>query len=940
MARFGGYFMTDVEQRAAARKFAAQWNNKGYEKGDSQRFWMALLQDVYGIEHPAEHINFEEQVKLDKTSFIDCIIPSTHVLIEQKSINRDLKKGIRQSDGSILSPLQQAKRYSIELPYSDRPRWIVLSNFKEFHIYDMQKPGGDPEIVKLVDLETDYYRMFFLVDKEDQNIKKEFEASIKAGELVGVLYDALLKQYAPPHNEDILKDLNILCVRLVFCFYAEDAGLLGRHNMFHDYLAKFQQFHFRDSLIKLFRVLDQRPEERDPYLEDDLAAFPYVNGGLFEKENIVIPRINEEIIDIILNKTSANFDWSKISPTIFGGVFESTLNPETRRSGGMHYTSIENIHKVIDPLFMNELNQELNEIKAIKVERTRNKRLDDFQEKLASLTFMDPAAGSGNFLTETYISLRKLENTALEYRYGKHVDGEQRLQIRMGDVFNPIKVSIKQFYGIEINDFAVSVARTALWIAESQMMKETENIINHQIDFLPLKSYANIIEGNALTMHWEKVISNRELDYCMGNPPFLGYSLQSKQQKAEMREIFVDKLGKPLNSAGKIDYVSAWYMKAARYIQSTSIQVAFVSTNSIVQGEQVPVIWQPLIEDYNIEINFAHKTFRWDSEASNKAHVHVVIIGFSYGNSNKIKYLYENSMAKQVTTINAYLAEAPNVFITSRNKPISDVPEMTTGNRPADGGHLIIESDEYSNFISKEPTAVPLIKKLTGSAEYINNKDRYCLWLVDVSPSEIRKMPEVMKRVEACRMDRLSGAPDRQKLAETPTLFRETYNPDWYIIIPYTSSERRRYIPMGFLDGSTIPTDGARIIPNGTIYDIGVLISNVHMSWMRAVAGRLKSDYRYSKNIVYNNFPWPSPSNIQRARIEVSAKMILDARDLYPDCSLADLYDIVMPPELIKAHQENDKAVMEAYGFDWKNMTEADCVAQLMKKYVEIKKAE
>ena len=496
------------------------------------------------------------------------------------------------------------------------------------------------------------------------------------------------------------------------------------------------------------------------------------------------------------------------------------------------------------------------------------------------------------------------------------------------------KLGINRLYGIEINDFAVSVARTALWIAESQMMKETENIFNHHIDFLPLKSYANIIEGNALTMDWEKVVSNKRLDYCMGNPPFLGYSLQSRQQKTEIREIFVDKMGKPLNSAGKIDYVSAWYMKAARYIQSTSIQVAFVSTNSIVQGEQVPSIWQPLIDDYNIEINFAHKPFRWDSEASNKARVHVVIIGFSHGSSGRKKFLYENSMTKQVSTINAYLAEAPNVFITSRNKPISNIPEMTTGNRPADGGHLIIEADNYLEFITKESGAIPYIKRLTGSEEYINNRERYCLWLIDVSPSEIRKMPEIMKRVEACRLDRLSGAPDRQKLAETPTLFRETKNPTKFILIPLVSSETRKYIPMGFLDGNYIVTNLAGIIPEGSIYDLGILISNVHMSWMRAVAGRLESRYRYSKNIVYNNFPWPSPSKIQRERIESTAKMILEARELYPDYSLADLYnDIVMPPELRKAHQENDKAVMEAYGFNWRIMSESDCVAELMKLY-------
>lgn len=385
--------LTQAEQRRAAKEFARKWEGIGYEKGDSAKFWMTLLHDVYGVEDITNFINFEDQVKMDTTAFIDAMIPSTHVLIEQKSINKDLRKPIRQSDGTLLNPFQQALKYSMRLPYSERPRWIVLSNFKEFHIFDMERPGSEPEVVYLKDLEEDYYRLNFLVDEEDENIKKELEVSIQAGELVGLLYDALLKEYKNPTDEETLKDLNILCVRLVFCLYAEDAGLFGRHNMFHDYLQRHRETSFRDALIKLFRVLDQKPEERDPYLDDDLAAFPYVNGGLFEKENIEVPRINEEIISIIIDKASENFNWKNISPTIFGGVFESTLNPETRRAGGMHYTSIENIHKVIDPLFMNELNEEFEEIKALKTLKIRNRRLNELQDKIASLKFLDPAAG-------------------------------------------------------------------------------------------------------------------------------------------------------------------------------------------------------------------------------------------------------------------------------------------------------------------------------------------------------------------------------------------------------------------------------------------------------------------------------------------------------------------------------------------------------------------
>lgn len=920
--------MNDREQKAEAKEFANSWKDKGYEKGESQPFWLALLRNVFGIEKPEEFIIFEEQVKLDHTSFIDVLIPETHVMIEQKGSNKDLRKPIKQSDGTLLTPFQQAKRYSSELPYSQRPRWIVTCNFQTFLVYDMENPSGEPEEILLENLDREYYRLSFLVETDNTHIKREMEISIQAGDIVGVLYDAILKQYIDPSNEHSLKSLNMLCVRLVFCLYAEDAGIFGKKNMFHDYLAGFQTKDMRRALIDLFKILDTKPEDRDPYDDSMLSEFPYVNGGLFADENIEIPQFTEEIRDVILSKASDDFDWSEISPTIFGAVFESTLNPETRRAGGMHYTSIENIHKLIDPLFLDDLKQEFEEIKEVKVAKTRENKLHAFQEKLSKLKFLDPACGSGNFLTETYISLRRLENDILkELNQGQIVFGGF-------GVGNPIQVSISQFYGIEINDFAVTVAKTALWIAESQMMKETEDVVHMQLEFLPLKTNAFIVEGNALKLDWEEVVPKNELSYIMGNPPFVGYSMQNKSQKEDVLSVYIDENGKTYRMAGKIDYVSAWYFKASEYIVNSYIRVAFVSTNSITQGEQVASVWEPLYERFGIHINFAYRTFIWDSEASLKANVHCVIVGFSTLFIPKQKQLFTGDRMKKVKEINPYLIEAPTIFIKSRSKPLCNVPKMTTGNRPADGGHLIIEADDYETFIKNEPKAIKYIKKLTGAVEFINNKPRYCLWLVNIEPSELRKMPEVMKRVELCREDRLNGAPDRQKLADTPTVFRETKNPKEYIIVPRVSSENRRYIPLGFLNADVIPTDSATIIPEAGIYEFGILTSNVHMAWMRAVCGRLKSDYRYSKDIVYNNFPWCNPTSEQKSKIEQTAQGILNARKMFPNSSLADLYDpIAMPPQLRKAHQLNDKAVMDAYGFPIKNFTESDCVAELMKLY-------
>ena len=921
--------MTTAQQQQAARNFAAYWKDKGYEKGESQPFWLSLLRDVYGVEHPEQFIQFEEQVHLDHTSFIDGTIPATHVLIEQKGLGKDLNKPIKQSDGALLNPFEQAKRYILELPVSQHPRWVVTCNFSTFYVYDMERPRGEPEIIELANLEKEYYRLQFLVDAGNEHLKREMEVSIAAGEIVGLLYDAFYKQYANPESEHSLKSLNKLCVRLVFCLYAEDAGIFGHHGMFHDYLKGFDTRGLRKGLVDLFRVLDTKLQDRDPYLKDDnpeLAAFPYVNGGLFGDENIEIPPFTDEIRNLLLEKASENFNWSEISPTIFGAVFESTLNPETRRSGGMHYTSIENIHKVIDPLFLDELKAELDEICANPVERTRTAKLRVFQRKLASLTFLDPACGSGNFLTETYLSLRRLENKILvELSHG---------QVTMYSASeSPIQVSISQFYGIEINDFAVTVAKTALWIAESQMMKETEKILLVPLEFLPLKTNAFIVEGNALRVDWESVVPKSKLNYIMGNPPFVGARLMGKEQKADVNTIFPE-----WKNAGNLDYVCCWDKKAADIMQGTSVRSALVSTNSVSQGESVANLWKPLF-DAGVHIDFAYRTFRWDSEAKIKAHVHCVIIGFSVAASSTPKKLFDGDRYQVANNINGYLLDGENVFVESRSKPICNVPEIGIGNKPIDGGFYLFEKEEMEDFIKKEPSSKKYFRPWYGSREFINQKPRYCLWLGECTPAELKAMPHCMERVKAVREYRLaSPSPGTVKLADKPTRFHVENMPSGrYIVIPQVSSERRRYIPMGYMDNSVLCSDKVRILPNGNLYEFGILESNVHMAWVRATCCRLKSDYSYTVNDVYNNFIWPAPTEQQKAKIEQTAQAILDARALYPDSSLADLYDdLTMPPELRKAHQANDRAVMDAYGFTKgtaARTSESACVAELMKLY-------
>lgn len=929
--------MTDMEQRAAAREFAAYWQSRGDEKQDTQTFWLTLLQKVLGVQDADKMIAFEVPVKLEHVSFIDAFIAENRVLIEQKGSDINLRLGYRQSDGSMLTPFQQARRYAGNLPHDQNPRWIVVCNFREFHIHDMNRPNDTPDVILLSELEHEYHRLAFLVKHTDVAQKREMELSIQAGELVGKLYDTFQKRYINPESEHALKSLNELCVRLVFCLYAEDAGIFGNRNMFHDYIKAAGVKKARQALIDLFRVLDTPENERDPYLDEDLAAFPYVNGGLFRNENIEIPQFNEEIFDTLLSKASANFDWSHISPTIFGAVFESTLNPETRRSGGMHYTSIENIHKVIDPLFLDGLRKELKDIQEISVVRVRTDRLKAFQQKLAGLTFLDPACGSGNFLTETYISLRRLENEVIRSLIDAQ-KGAAAGQIMMGleGDLTPIMVSIQQFYGIEINDFAATVAKTALWIAESQMMKQTEDIVHMNLDFLPLKTYVNITEGNALRVDWAEVVPKERLNYIMGNPPFVGHQWRNATQVEDMQIAFYD-----LPKHGKLDYVCAWYNKAANLMQDTRIATAFVSTNSISQGESVAILWKFLSETKHVEIQFAYDTFVWNSEATQKAAVHCVIVGFTCYASNEEKYLFDGGTMQKVKHINGYLVSAADVYIQSRGKPLTvGLPEMSKGSQPTDGGNLILSPDEKDALLSEYPSAHTFVKRYVSADDYINNKLRYCLWLKGVSPVQYRNIPFVMQRLQqVAEMRHKSPTASVKRDADTPALFTQIRQPSTeYLAMPEVSSSRRRYIPFGYLSPDIIASNMLYLIPNIDKYMFGVMTSNVHMAWMRVVGGRLKSDYRYTP-AVYNNFPWPTPTDAQKTAIERTAQAILDARALYPDCSLADLYDVVtMPPELLRAHQQNDKAVMQAYGFWGSVKSESDCVARLMEMYAELTK--
>lgn len=931
--------MTDAEQREAARQFINRWMGKGKEDEDGRSYWIDLLTSVLGMDNITERLNFEKKVVVDgNTKRIDVYIPETSVIIEQKSLGKALDQKIRNSGEIDLTPFEQADRYNSKLTFDERARWIVTSNFAEIWIYDMNQKQPEPTKIALDELQSKYPLLDFLVKKEVKKISHEMEVSIKAGDIVGLIYDAFLNQYRIPDikekdetaeqrkkREHKLKSLNALCVRIVFCLYAEDACIFGKRNMFHDYLEAYEVKDCRRALIELFKTLDTPVAERDEYLEEDLARFPYVNGGLFADETVEIPPFTEEIRQLLLIKASENFNWSDISPTIFGAVFESTLNPETRRSGGMHYTSIENIHKVIDPLFLDGIKNEFSEIQKIRVKRTKDKMLDEFQNKMASIAFFDPACGSGNFLTETYLSLRRLENEVIREK----VDG----QMTLGEVHNPIKVSIQQFYGIEINDFAVTVAKTALWIAESQMLEETKSIVyGFNDDFLPLKTYVNITEGNALRINWNDVIPAGKLSYIMGNPPFVGQAMRSTKQADDMQKVFY-----PSKAGGKLDYVGAWFKKASDFMKNTKIEAAFVSSNSICQGESVNLLWELLLTN-GIVINFAHTTFKWISEAKNQAAVMCVIVGFSY-HERKTKKLFVDEDEKKVPHINGYLNAAPDVFIKNRSKSINKgLAKVVQGSPPADNGRLMLNREERERLLQKYPRLNKVIKPFLGSREFLNDIEcsRYCFWFVGENPADYTGIPELIERFDYIREYRQNSPVDRiQKTADQPWLFTQNRQPlTDYILIPRHSSGERRYIPMGFMSPNIICSDAVVLVDHASLYDFGILSSNIHNAWMRTVCGRLKADYRYAPSVYYN-FPMPEMTEDSKEAIEKTAENILNMRKIYSKKTLADLYgkQSYLYPELQKAHRNNDCAVMRAYGFSIRDMSEVDCIAELMKLY-------
>ena len=930
----------DANQKQAAKKFVERWQQaEGNEDREARSFLIELLQDVLGIKDPTKVLDFERRVKGRK---IDAFYEDMGILLEAKS----RKPGIldeRRNNGAygFETPYEQAKWYANELPSSIKPRWIIVTDFDEFRIHDLDTENPEREYVsvKLEDLPEQSYLFDFFFDRSHSRLVKEKELSVEAGEIVGRLYNSLMAQYrnieTDAHEQ---RSLNILIVRFVFLLYAEDAGLLQEHQAFLKYMRDIAPENFRDALFQLFKVLDTPIEERDPYLNDRLAAFPYINGNLFKREDIVIPQFTEEIKEALLREASQEFDWSGISPTIFGAAFESTLNPETRRAGGMHYTSIENIHKVIDPLFLDDLKAELAKIEGERVEQKRIFLLRAFQNKLASLKIFDPACGSGNFLTESYIQLRHLENRVLA-----NIQGDNQTSLSFEGELNPIKVSIDQFYGIEINDFAVSVAKAALWIAESQMIAETRDTVEQWIDVFPLSNISNIVEGNALRMDWNDVVPASECSYIIGNPPFYGARNQTQEQKDDIESVWLDKDGNKIKSATLTDYVASWFYLACKFMsENPSIHAALVATNSITQGEQVQLVWHNLSILFNLEIDFAYTTFVWTNEATDQAHVHVVIIGFSVSKQEEPKRLFHADGTDVVAEhINGYLLPAPDVYLQRLSKSMCGMAQMSNGNRPYDGNNLVMNKEDAETLIKSAPETKKWLKKYFMGADLVKNEPRYVLWLVDVDPHEYESIEPVRVRIGKVRdMRRESKNASTCKAASTPHLFQTICQPkNKYIAFPRVSSSRRDYLPIDFLDSDIICGDKLIIVPEGDLYVFGILESRAHKLWTWIFAGRLKSDISYSSS-VYNNFPFPSPTPEQKQKIEQLAQSILDIRDSYPDKSLADLYDPdKMPPDLLAAHKALDKAVEEAYGVDFDG-DEEKIVAHLFKLYAEATKGE
>lgn len=909
-------------------EFAERWRGRGYEKGETQQFWLQALRAI-GYPH-VDDVLFEYH--LPSGGFADVWIPDADVLIEQKSFGVSLDDyEIRQKKKK--TPLMQALDYVEELPRPKQPRFVVTCNFGIFRVYDRDKWSKSQLADNAFEFTLDELAehpeyMGFISDPGNSRLEKEKQVSIKAGELIGELYDMMREGYIDPDSEESMHALNVLCVRLVFCLYCEDADLFEKDS-FYNYLKDVPASQFRTALRRLFVALDTDLKKRDPY-DADVKIFPYVNGGLF-REDTEIPNFTEESKQFLLEEVARPVNWSQISPTIFGGIFESTLNPETRRSGGMHYTSPENIHKVIDPLFLDELKEEFAAIRDEDGTTPRKKKnaLARFHAKLCSLKFFDPACGSGNFLTETYICLRKLEDAVLNALR----EGQTELGFS-DDEDRGRRVSLNQFFGIEINDFAVKVAESALWI--SRLKANGENFMFYEVGYedFPLNESANIVEGNALCMDWNEVLSAEECSYIIGNPPFYGASLCSPSQKQEIVDLF----GK-IRLSNSLDYVTGWYYKACQMMSLNSrIHSALVSTNSVTQGEQVSPLWGTLRQRFAVEINFAYRTFIWDNESADRAHVHCVIIGFSAcGESVSPKRLYfADGHHDVVDSISPYLLAGSFVCIDSRSFPLSDVPICSLGNTAKDRGYLTLSESERDDFVSRYPDKAHLIRRFIGAKDFLSNRDfRYCFWLRDVDESEYSAIPELRERIQNVREFRaLSSSPDTRKLAETPHLFfRTPHVEDTYLIIPRTTSQRRRYLPVAFVTRDNIGSDAVMVVYHASLFHFGVISSRMHALWLGVVGGRLKSDYRYSSVVVYNNFVWPNVDDDLRSDIENCAQDVIDVRASHAPVSLATLYDPdSMPGDLLAAHRALDAAVERAYGVDFAG-DEDKIVAHLFKLY-------
>ena len=882
--------------------FANTWKNcRGNEKQEAQTFEKDLMA-VFGVDwHDGLH-EYQIWTGDGRVNYIDYLLPGK-ILIEMKSKGESLIRAYNQ--GYDYSKCLKPDEYPELLLVSDF-EWIQVTNLKTMQTF---------KNYKLKDLKKHVRMLGGLAGYNSQiTFKTDIEVNTDASYKMAKLHDALKE------NGYIGKNLEIYLVRILFCLFGEDMGIFEDKTFEHYLLnSKEDGSDLSGRLTDLFNTLNTQENQRMTNLPDDLKKFRYINGGIFS-DYLPSAYFDTKMRRIMLD--CCDFDWSYISPAIFGAMFQGVMDDIERRALGAHYTSEENILKLIKPLFLDDLWDEFERCKITKME------LEEFHNKLAGLKFLDPACGCGNFLIITYRELRLLEFEVLKMLYDNR-------QMTLIDIL--CKVSVEQFYGIEYEEFPCQIAQVGLLLMKHQMDKQVSHYFGLNLIDFPIKESANILHGNALTLNWEDIVLKDDLNFIIGNPPFLGYSMQNENQKKEMKGVFLDN-GKAYKKAGKIDYVSAWYYKASEYLRWTNIRAAFVSTNSIAQGEQVSYIWKPIMEQFDVHIDFAYRTFKWSNEAKGNAGVYCVIIGFSSG-FNKQRLIFDGEKIEIAQNINPYLINGPTVFIESRKKPICDVPELISGSRPADGGYLIIEADEYDDFIKAEPGAEVYIRPLIGSKEFLHSLHRWCLWLPNTEPAKIKKMPLIMQRIEQVRIFRLASTKRAtQEYADYPSRFMEIRQPTSdYIVIPEVTGIRRKYIPIGFIDANVIASNLVKFIPNATLYDFGMLTSNVHMAWTRSVCGHLGTSYRYSKDIVYNNFPWPNPTDDQRQRIEQSAQMILDARALYPESSLSDLYDpLTMPQELIKAHKKVDTEVCKAYGTVWKK--EEDCVADLMKMYVEITK--